>query len=226
MQLIVHPIDQSTLKSALIKREIISSLGDVYACIADVSIGCDSTALIKACEGYARVVVRCGDPIRVNEHADDAARLLANWSQSGWTKFDEDIAFLDQMMQEHGQELLVRPSSEGMLSDAICTVSWARRAQTLGCKLFLDPMGWIVGSMFNDVEDHLDRIAELCSQCDNIGAILIRSVRTDESGKLVEVSLGEGEIDPNVIVDRLQGLIRSSEAVVVLDSTDLALLRL
>lgn len=220
MHLLVHAVDQPRP----VHSEIRSEDGEVYASILDASVRFDPKDWIEACQDTRRVVLRCGDPVHADATGNDAARLLASWSQAGWTQFDEDLAALDQTMSDAGIELMIRPSSEGMLSDAICTMSWVRRSEHLRCSLLLDPIGWLVGSMMRDVDDHLRRIADLCQGCPKVGAVLIRSVRTDETGRLVETSIGDGEIDPKLIADRLGGVIRSTEAVVVVDWADLDLL--
>ncbi len=216
--------------SAPISAQIRSASGEVFASMVDASVGSDSGDWIDACRGAPRVVVRCSDPIgpdAIAGAADDAAaRLLASWSQAGWAQFDDDLVVLDRVCTEAGIELMVRPSCDGMLSDAICTMTWARRAQGLGCTLLLDPMGWLTGSMMRDVDDHLRRFGELCQDCPKVGAVLIRSVKADESGQLEEVSVGDGELDPGLIMDRLGGVIGDADAVVVRDWADLDLLGL
>lgn len=229
MHLIVHPLDQSDQSahaSFQAQGEIREPSTDlVYASMIDASVGADSAKLILEHQGCARVVLRCGEPVDVDSHEDEAARLLASWSQAGWTKFDEDLVSLDEQMAEAGIEMMIRPSASGMLSDAICTMSWARRSGGLACSLLLDPVGWLTGSMLRDVDDHLRRFAELCDGCDKTGAVMLRSVKRDESGGLIECSLSEGELDPELVIRRLGGLAESGIPVVVLDSRDLAFLK-
>ena len=186
----------------------------------------DPVGNLGLCKESSRAIIRCGD-IAKNDGDDDAgARLLSSWSQTGWTKFDEELVMLDQAAQDAGVELMIRPSSTGMLSDAICTCSWARRSEDLACSLLLDPIGWLVDSMLRDVDDHLQRISDLCLSCPKIGAVLVRSTKRDESGRLVECSLSEGILDPGMIGDRLGELIKCTEALIVLDEKDLDLLGL
>tara|TARA_R110002072_G_scaffold42064_16_gene118355 strand:+ start:46150 stop:46821 length:672 start_codon:yes stop_codon:yes gene_type:complete len=200
--------------------------GDVYASILHASVGDPVSTVesmaqaIPAGPDTLRLVIHCADP----SPTDDPARLLAGWSPDGWAKFDESLAELDAWANEHGAELLIRPSAAGMLSDAICTMSWASRSADLGCGLLLDPVGWLTGSMIKDAEDHLTRIAELCLGCDKASALLIRSLRTDEAGNPSQASLGSGSLDATMVVDRLRPLIDSIQTLVVLDPADLELL--
>lgn len=203
----------------------------VFAHMPDPSlawVGSDPSEWIEACNGAQRIVVQCGrQEIGGDEHA---ASLLASWSQAGWAQFDENVLELDQQMNKAGLGMMIRPSSTGMLSDAICTMAWARRSEDLGCSLMLDPMGWIVESMLRDMDDHLRRINDLCVGCEKIGAVMIRSMKHSQAGLLVESSLGEGEIDPAIIADRLGGLIRwaidAGKPIVVHNDADLKLLGL
>lgn len=237
MELIFEHVDDSsrTSHSTPIVGRVCTSDGETFAHMVDAWVGRDPGEWFAACDAAQRIIVSCG---RVGTRADadegdseaQAARLLASWSQAGWAQFDEDVVKLDEFVSRAGLELLIRPSSAGMLSDAICTAAWARRSGDLACKLMLDPMGWMVGSMMRDVSDHLGRIADLCEECiqttDKVGAVLIRSVKTDKSGHLIECSLGEGEIDPKLVVDRFSGVIGSGLPVIVLDRMDLGLLGL
>ncbi|PCI10033.1 hypothetical protein COB72_04635 [bacterium] len=228
MHCILEQTDHSSSASLLLEQ------GDPQAIFAHMLdpliawVGNDPSEWIEACESAQRIVVPCG---RQESDGDEhAASLLASWSQAGWAQFDENVLQLDQQMNEAKIELMIRPSSSGMLSDAICTMAWARRSEDLGCSLMLDPIGWIVESMLRDVSDHLSRINDLCVGCEKIGAVMIRSVRHDQAGVLVESSIGEGEIDSAIIADRLGGLIRwaidAGKPIVVHNDADLKLLGL
>jgi len=231
MRLILEQLDVSGAVGAQIRC---ADTGELFASLVDGSVGDEplGAGWIDAIGESPRVVVRCGEPLASTsgdtsgDEAGDAARWLTRWSQEGWTRFDEQVAELNKMVQEAGKELIIRPSSEGMLSDAICTLAWARRFEDLGCSVLLDPVGWLVGSMMHDAQDHLQRIDEFCAQCPNVFAVLIRSVVVDEHGGLVEASLfeaerGEGAIEPNVILKALSGVIESAPALAVLDRADL-----
>jgi len=219
MQLLIETVE----KSHPIIGQIRELKGEsLYAQIVDGSAETDPAVWIDASGGARRVVVRCSDPVHADTSVSDEDRLLASWSPAGWTRFDEQLARLDQLAGERGIELMIRPSAAGMLSDAICTCSWARRSESLGCSLLLDPMGWIVPSMMGDIEDHLERIAGLSGGCPKVGAVLVRSLRRDNSGSLVETTLADGDIDPDLIVSTLGELVRSAPVVVGLDPADLA----
>lgn len=205
-------------------REIGSEV--IFAHLIDASVSSDPAGWLNDCAEPKRVVVRCADPVHAGASHSEDAKLLASWSQSGWASFDEGVASFDRAVQEAGGELMIRPSGTGMLSDAICTCSWARRSESLGCKLLLDPVGWLVPSMMRDVDDHLARIVELCLSCPKVGAVLIRSVRANTTGDYEEVSISDGEIDPGLLSERLGGLAASAPSVVVHDRADLELLGL
>lgn len=194
---------------------------EIFATIVDASVSSDVSFFSKLCDEHDRIVIRCADSARADASSEDDLRVLMNWSQSGWTRFDEQIAALDEIAKARGTELLIRPSASGMLSDAICTLSWARRSGDLSCGLMLDPMGWLVGSMMRDIEDHLTRIAQLCTECPKVRALLIRSVRVDHEGRLIESSIADGEIDPGLIADRFNELAMQMGTTIVTDRRDL-----
>jgi hypothetical protein len=223
MQLLLKKVDQP---SSVIGEIHEIDTGNLYASVVDCAVGSDTASWYNACKGSPRVVLRCADPVRADAAVSAADRLLSSWSQSGWARFDEELADLDKLVSDQNMELMIRPNAKGMLSDAICTSSWARRSEGLDCSLMLDPLGWLVPSMMRDVDDHLTRIAELCQSCPKIGAVLIRSVRADGSDGLEETSLGGGDIDPELIVNRLGGLVKSARAVIVQDRADMAMLGL
>ncbi len=196
----------------------------VYAHVLDGWVGGDPSGWFDGhdgADGPGRVVLRCGEPVHADLSTNDDDRLLASWSQSGWARFDEELEAVVGLATQRGVELMVRPGALGMLSDAICTCSWARRSESLGCSLLLDPIGWLVPSMLDDAGDHLRRIADLCASCPKIGAVLIRSVRVGDDGGLVEAALGDGVIEPELIVSTLGDLARNARAVVALDRADL-----
>jgi len=78
-----------------------------------------------------------------------------------------------------------------------------------------------VPSMLGDAGDHLRRIADLCVSCPKVGAVLVRSVRVGDDGELLETTLGEGDIDPELIVSTLGDLVGDAPVVVGLDRADL-----
>jgi len=199
----------------------------VYAHVLDASVGTDPLVWLDGVggldgtDGPGRVVLRCSEPVHANLSANDDDRLLASWSQSGWARFDEELETVVELTAQRGIELMLRPGALGMLSDAICTCSWARRSESLGCTLLLDPVGWLVPSMLADAGDHLRRIADLCGSCSKVGAVMVRSVRLDGDDGLVETNIDEGAIDPELIVSTLGDLVRDAPAVIGLDKVDL-----
>ena len=170
---------------------------------------------------HDRIAVQQDDPDR------DAESWIRSWSQSGWESFDSTLRSARLRAEELGVELLLRPSSAGMLSDAVCTLSWVARGGGQDARLMLDPMGWIVPSMLRDLPDHLDRIEELCIEMiehGRVSCVLIRSLRTEEAGQLIESSLGDGEPDALVILKHLSTLIERAPEIAVLAQPDLGFL--
>lgn len=157
---------------------------------------------------------------------EDAPSWIASWSQAGWERFDR--AYREARDEARAQDtgLVLRPSSTGMLSDAVCTLNWCARGGGQDAELLLDPVGWVVPSMMRDLEDHLDRIAELGLEMIERGrvwGVMLRSVRAGESGGLGACPLREGEPDHGMLVKKLGGLARASGRCVLLDRADLDL---
>ncbi len=199
-----------------------AATGERFAQMLEAWVGSDPELWMNDLGPGDRVVISCGQAAGSIE--SDELRLLASWSQAGWTRFDQDLLQIDRLTQEAGVELMVRPSAAGMLSDAICTNSWARRSEDLDCSLLLDPIGWLVPSMMRDVEDHLTRIIELCVGCPKVGAVLVRSVKV-ENGELVACSIDDGTIDPRILMDRFEPLLRVRHELIVLDQSDIGRLQ-
>lgn len=219
---------QLLIKSVQQVGDVISQIHDVvsdevFATIVDASVSSDVSFFSKLCDEHDRIVIRCAQPALADASRDDDLRVLMSWSQSGWTLFDEQVAALDEIANARGTELLIRPSATGMLSDAICTMSWARRSGDLSCSLLLDPMGWLVGSMMRDIDDHLSRIAQMCVECPKVSTILMRSVRVDDKGVLCETSVTDGDIDSGLIADRFKGVVQQVGKLIVTDQRDLGL---
>ena len=122
-----------------------------------------------------------------------------------------------------GSELLVCPSSTGMLSDAVCTLNWVARGGGQDAQLMLDPMGWVVPSMMRDLQDHLDRIAGLCVEMIEHGRVACVLLRSCSGEQLERASLIDGDADSRSIVEHLSPLIGRAPEIVVLSEADLGL---
>lgn len=225
MQL-VFDTDQISGPSAGLIRD--SQTGNSFASLIDASVETSLDRLRSIIENepeLKRIILRCGEPTQADASESDAARLLASWSQTGWADFDERVRKIDEVCQLMGIGLMIRPNAIGMLSDAICTCSWARRSEDMSCSLLLDPIGWLVPSMMRDVDDHLGRIAQFCEECPKVGALLLRSVKLNESGSLEESSIKDGDIDPSLLIKQFSGFIQSGVDVIVLEEADLGYLK-
>lgn len=157
---------------------------------------------------------------------DDAGSWLRSWSQSGWERFDQAFRDARELVQSKDAQLVIRSSSSGMLSDAVCTLNWCTRGGGQDTKILLDPMGWIVPSMMRDLEDHLDRIVELCQEMiahRRVWGIVVRSIawNEDRSG-LVPSSMSAGEPDEAMLGQKLNPLLANPVWRVVWDESDIA----
>lgn len=157
---------------------------------------------------------------------DDSASWLRSWSQSGWERFDQAFRDARELVGSKNAQLVIRPSSSGMLSDAICTLNWCTRGGGQDANLLLDPMGWVVPSMMRDLEDHLDRMVELCHEMmthRRVWGVMVRSIvwNEDRSG-FDSCPLDAGSADAELIVRKLDALVRASERTIVVDGADIA----
>lgn len=166
-----------------------------------------------------RLVLRDDAGHRGTNPDEDAQSWLTSWSQSGWDRFDSAYRHAKSRAESLGIELLVQPSSQGMLSDAVSTLNWCARGAGQDACLLLDPVGWVVPSMMRDLDDHLERINELCIEMieqGRVGVVLLRSV--DRAPLLHE------EGTAAMIVSGLSGLIKRADTIAVLDERDLAVI--
>mgnify|MGYP005846455433 CR=1 FL=1 len=180
-----------------------------------------SDALPAGCE---RLVVLDRLPNHGGAPDGDAESRLRSWSQTGWERFDAMHAKARDRARERGVVLLVRPSSAGMLSDAVSTLNWVARGGGRDAMLMLDPMGWIVASMMRDLPDHLDRICALCIEMvehGRVGCVLMRSYR---GAAMDRASLTDGDADASVVIRHLGPLIERAPLVGVLEGADLGML--
>lgn len=157
---------------------------------------------------------------------DDAGSWLRSWSESGWERFDQAFRDARDLVQAKDAQLVIRPCSSGMLSDAVCTLNWCTRGGGQDARLLLDPMGWIVPSMMRDLEDHLDRIVELGLEMiahGRVWGIIARSIawNADRSG-LVPSSVSSGEPDETMLDKKLRPLLTNPVWRVLWEESDIA----
>jgi hypothetical protein len=157
---------------------------------------------------------------------EDATSWIRSWSQSGWERFDAAYREVRTKTDASGIEVVIRPSAHGMLSDAVCTLNWIARGAGQDTKLLLDPMGWVVPSMMRDLEDHLDRIVELCLEMaaqGHVWGVLLRSVAWNEDrSALVASALDSGEPDKTLLIKKLSPLLESCPIQLVVDPADVS----
>jgi len=167
---------------------------------SDLSIGDPTNQWPSEIVG-GRMVVACG---RASDGPDPT-----RWGQSGWDRFESAVGAACEQADRCGVELWIRPSLHGMLSDAIGTVSWARRTASTGVRLLVDPIGWLTESMMQDSEDHLRRISELMRGCPLLGGVLLRA----------------GELEsPAESLRAMRGLIDAADVLLAFDEAEFGLL--
>lgn len=172
------------------------------------------------------VILQDHDPRRVGAPDEDPQSWLSSWSQTGWERFDAGYRVALTKAELMNARVVLRPSAGGMLSDAVSTLNWCTRGGGKQARILLDPMGWIVPSMMRDLEDHLDRIAELALELQSHGrvwGVLVRSMASSEDqSSLVPCPLDEGEPASEMVLEKLSGLIDACERVIVSDPSDIA----
>lgn len=174
--------------------------------------------------GSERLVVLDRLPNHGGTPDADAESWLRSWSQTGWERFDAMHAKARDRALERGVGLLVRPSSAGMLSDAVSTLNWVARGGGRGAMLMLDPVGWIVPSMVRDLPDHLDRICALCTEMVEHGRVACVLVRSFRGEAMDHASLGDGDAEASVVIRHLGSLIERAPLLGVLEGADLGVL--
>lgn len=110
-----------------------------------------------------RLIVRSGRDVT------DAESAFASWSDAGWRAFDDAAAAL---LDESVAPVLIWPGAGSVLSDAVSTLSFARRQPGVG--LMADPVAWIGASMAKDAEDHLARFAQAMAACPTVACVVVR----------------------------------------------------
>jgi len=181
---------------------------------------------IDSIELFPSAVILNDDAGHASNSPDaDARSWLQSWSQSGWDEFNRAFRKAQDILKTKGTQLVIRPSSSGMLSDAVCTLNWCTRGGGQDAMVLLDPMGWIVPSMMRDLEDHLDRIVELCQEMvahRRVWGIIVRSIsRNVDRGGTESCPLGSGDADGAMILSKLRPLIDACERTIVTDPSDI-----
>jgi hypothetical protein len=111
------------------------------------------------------VILRSGGVI------DDAASAFASWSGAGWSAFEDAVRALVEP-DTAPAPVLIWPGTGSVLSDAVSTLSFARRHDQVG--LVIDPVAWITDAMAADAPDHLARFASALTLCETVRAVVIR----------------------------------------------------
>ena len=108
--------------------------------------------------------------VRSERAVTDAESAFAAWSDAGWRAFD---AAVTELLEQNKSPLLLWPGPGSVLSDAVSTLSFARRQPRVG--LVIDPVAWITPAMAPDAEDHLARFAQALLACPAVACVVVRA---------------------------------------------------
>lgn len=108
--------------------------------------------------------------VRSERAVTDAESAFAAWSDAGWRAFDTAVA---ELLEQTDTPLLLWPGPGSVLSDAVSTLSFARRQPRVG--LVIDPVAWITPAMAPDAEDHLARFAQALVVCPAVACVVMRA---------------------------------------------------
>ncbi|MCC5822962.1 MAG: hypothetical protein LAT64_07040 [Phycisphaerales bacterium] len=137
---------------------------DLWAVVHPVPLE-DWTKASRLATDAPRLVVRSGRPV------SDAASSFASWSGDAWKQFDTEV---EHLIEAAPCPVLLWPGPGSVLSDAVSTLSFARRQSAVG--LLVDPAAWITASMHADAADHLDRFARALTGCETVRAVAVRPI--------------------------------------------------
>jgi hypothetical protein len=99
----------------------------------------------------------------------DAESAFAGWSGAGWRAFESGVAAL---LESADRPLVVWPRAGSVLSDAVSTLSFARKHAGVG--LLIDPVAWLTPAMEPDAPDHLARFAQALTLCETVVGVVVR----------------------------------------------------
>jgi hypothetical protein len=114
----------------------------------------------------------------------DAESAFAAWSRASWDSFDASLAALTASTT---RPLILWANAGAMLSDAVSTLSFARRNPPV--RLMVDPVAWLTPSMLKDAPDHLARFAQALTLCESIDAVVLRPIPTDPDSSRAQSAL-------------------------------------
>lgn len=121
------------------------------------------------------ILLRAARPTTPSPDAQsDAESAFAAWSRASWDSFDASLAALTASTT---RPLILWTNAGAMLSDAVSTLSFARRQPAV--RLMVDPVAWLTPSMLKDAPDHLARFAQALTLCESIDAVVLRAIPND-----------------------------------------------
>lgn len=131
------------------------------------------------------ILIRAARPITPSPDAEsDAESAFAAWSRASWDSFDTSLAALTASTT---RPLILWTNAGAMLSDAVSTLSFARRQPAVG--LMVDPVAWLTPAMLKDAPDHLARFAQALTLCESIDAVVLRPLPGDPDATRAQAAL-------------------------------------
>lgn len=138
--------------------------------------------------------------VRSHRAVTDAESAFAAWSSAGWEAFDAGVA---RVLDGASVPVLIWPGPGSMLSDAISTLSFARRQPGVG--LVIDPVAWISASMHENASEHLARFARALLGCPTVACVVVRPC----AGAGLDLGSVASALDPLV---RRVGVVATTES--------------
>lgn len=145
------------------------------------TFGVDS---LQAISGTPRMILRS------QRDNSDAEGSFASWSTAGWEAFEVAVSEITKTLKSRDQpcQLIIWPGAGSVLSDAISTLTFARK--DTGAGLLIDPVAWISETMLADSEDHLSRFAQALVLCESAVGVVVRPMpgvlSADKARELLE----------------------------------------
>lgn len=151
----------------------------------------------------------------------EAGRPWRRWGEEVRRRFDEALSGLATRARQGGAEIAVATSAGGVVSDVPSVVRFcarhARHGEPGAAGLIVEPAGMIDGAMRGDAAEHLARMYGAALGMRGVRAVVVSNLRRTSGAGLadgVEVcGVGEGELEPGVIVDALKAAWGAGQGV-------------
>ncbi|HRJ50101.1 MAG: hypothetical protein KF787_10340 [Phycisphaeraceae bacterium] len=151
----------------------------------------------------------------------EARRPWRRWGEEVRRGFDEALSGLVSRASQRGAAIAVTTAADGVVCDVPSMVRFcsrhARHGEPGAAGLIVEPAGMIDGAMLGDAAEHLARIYGAALGMAGARAVVVSNLRrTWRAGvaDVVEVcDVGEGELEPGVIVDALKAALGAGPGV-------------